>query len=135
MIFYGEISKGVLCLNKGGQVTEWIKSQPDMRVQVEIKKYHPDKTHDQLKYYFGVVVKIAAKEFGYTKEEMDGIFCTMFLRWHTSDGTMYVKSKSELTTKEMGEFIDTCIRHLALQGIVIPPAAGRIADERPDKKN
>lgn len=123
MIFYGEIKDGKLQMDQPQLANDWIATQQNMRVKVEIDKLHPEKTHNQLGYYFAVIVKHGSDFYGYSKEEMDREFCKKYLVYYDWQGRKYVKSKEDLNTKKMGEFIDACIHHLAMEGIQIPPSS------------
>ena len=81
------------------------------------------RSSQQLRYYWGVVVKLHAEAAGYTKEEMHVVYGDVFLRRtmeHKGKLIEYIKSTSDLDTEEMSGYIQLCISEAAQNGVIIP---------------
>lgn len=92
---------------------------------VSIKKKRAQRSTQQSKYYWGVVIAYISEETGYTKEECHQLMQRMFLKYvkDVSDGhsETFVRSTTSLNTLEMTEYIES-IRIFALSelGTYIP---------------
>ena len=87
---------------------------------VTIKPYCRTRSLEQNKYYWGVIVMILGNELGYCKDMMHEALTRKFLS-HEEKGLTFVKSTSELSTKEMNDYIEQ-IKQWAIDfcGIVLP---------------
>jgi hypothetical protein len=77
---------------------------------VSLKKNKAQRTLQQSRYYFGVVLAYLSEETGFTKDEAHQLMQRMFLKYakDVSDGTseMFVRSTTSLNTVEMNEYIE-----------------------------
>jgi hypothetical protein len=97
-------------------------------VQVTIEKFRRIRSDEQNRYYWGVVIKIACRETGWTKSEMhDYLKYTLLTETLVleKEGKMYeVKSYDTTTNKKTTEFenyLRSCREHLSVEfGIYIP---------------
>ncbi len=75
-----------------------------------LKKNKAQRTLQQSRYYFGVVLAYLSEETGFTKDEAHQLMQRMFLKYakDVSDGTseMFVRSTTSLNTVEMNEYIE-----------------------------
>ena len=92
---------------------------------VAIKKKRAQRSTQQSKYYWGVVIAYLSEDLGYTKEEVHQLMGRMFLKYvkSVSDGKeeTFVRSTTSLDSAEMTIYIES-IRTFALSelGIYIP---------------
>jgi hypothetical protein len=92
---------------------------------VAIKKKRAQRSTQQSKYYWGVVITYLSEDLGYTKEEVHQLMGRMFLKYvkSVSDGReeVFVRSTTSLDSAEMTIYIES-IRTFALSdlGIYIP---------------
>jgi hypothetical protein len=79
---------------------------------VEIKQYRKKRSNCQNAYIHAVPLKIISDHTGYTMDEMKEYLCGEFAGWETYerfDGVPQqrpIKTTSQMSTKEMTEFID-----------------------------
>lgn len=92
---------------------------------VALKKNRAQRTLQQSRYYWGVVLSYLAEETGYTKDEAHQLMQRMFLKYvkDVSDGRSetFVRSTTSLNTAEMNDYIEQ-IRIFAVSelGVYIP---------------
>ena len=100
---------------------------------VGIKKHRHQRSNNQNRYYWGVVLAYMAEETGYTKDEVHQLMQRRFLKYAKDvlDGSEeFVRSTSSLNTLEMQEYIDQiCIFAISELGVYIPQP-GEIVYER-----
>ncbi|MCE5335161.1 MAG: hypothetical protein LLG06_11320 [Desulfobacteraceae bacterium] len=90
------------------------------QVEIVVRKRKSQRSQDQNRYYWGVVVEILAKHFGYEPEEMHEALKFKFLRTHAGD-LPTVKSTAKLNTGEFTEYVDRVIRWAAAEhGCYVP---------------
>ena len=118
--FYGEFVDGKLVLDRPEIYKTWSKSQTG-RCEITIGKESEDVTQQQWGYLFACLYKPVADELGWLVEEVDGIFCKMFLTQNKGTNKEYVKSKSRLNREEIAKYIDLCIMKAAELGVVCQP--------------
>lgn len=123
-VSHGAIKDGRLVLNNEAYFRTIIRGYRDTKlVRIILEPARGTKTLAQLGYYHGVVLTEIARHTGSTVEELDDVFKAMFLsksmKWR--DGELVtIRSKAELTSDEMGEFIDQVLGEAAELGIEIP---------------
>lgn len=91
---------------------------------VGIKKYRQQRSNNQNRYYWGVVLAYLAEETGYTKDEVHQLMQKRFLKY-TKDvfdtSEEFVRSTTSLNTLEMQEYLDQiCIFAISELGVYIP---------------
>jgi hypothetical protein len=75
-------------------------------------------------YYFGVIVPRGQAHFALeTPQLMDGYFRAVFLVEYPDTEFERLKSKTELDTYEMSEFMERCILFLSQEGVQVEPAS------------
>ena len=71
--FYGNLSPGKLTLDQQALWKAWLEAvKEEQRVEVVIQPITADKTLQQLRYFFGVIVPHFRELTGYAKGEADG---------------------------------------------------------------
>ena len=99
-VFAGLVKNGKVLLDLRSEFDSYASSFEGKRVQLVLKKYKTQRSNEQNKYYWGVVVKILADYFGYFPEEMHNALGYKFLL--ISDGALpRVRSTTDFTTTEM----------------------------------
>ncbi len=103
-----------------------ILSNLNGRHVVSIKRFKVKRSVQENRYYWGVIVKILADEFGYFPEEMHDVLKRLFLQYEkpnqiTGEVERFARSTKDLTTEEAEEYYDK-IRIWALSeySILIP---------------
>lgn len=93
------------------------------KVRIVIERQRGAKTKKQLGYLFGVVYPEIARHTGHSVEELDAIFKAKYLhtslKWRGGE-LRVVRSKAELTSDEMGEFIGSVVLEGRELGCEIP---------------
>jgi len=75
-------------------------------LEVIVRKPRKPTSTPQMRYYYGVVVKLLSDYTGHTPDEIDSILKWKFLVRTDGNGLDYVPSKKDLTTTTMEEFLD-----------------------------
>jgi hypothetical protein len=103
------------------------------RHAVSIKKQRNNRSNNQNRYYWGVVLAYLADETGYTKDEIHQLMQKRFLKYVKDVLGVteeFVRSTTSLNTLEMMEYIDQiCIFAISELGVYIPQP-GEIVYER-----
>lgn len=123
-VAHGSLKDGKLRLDNPRYFRTIIMGYEDTpKVRVVIEKDRGAKTRRQLGYYFGVVLPEIAGYTGHSTDELDRIFKAKYLvdklQWRGGE-LRTIKSKAELTSDEMGEYISSVILEANELGIVIP---------------
>lgn len=124
-IFKGKVVRGRFYPFEQELYDGYLIGLEDKIVNLTIKEFKKNRTEDQNKYYWGVVVKLLGEELGYEKDEIHALLGTMFLKDHIElKGKRYtvVRSTAVLKTDEFSQYIEQCKRFAAEQGIYIPDA-------------
>lgn len=103
------------------RVEKWLATLEGSLVSVIIKKWRTDRSDNQNRYYWGVVVQMISDETGYDKEEVHDILKFNFLTEVQSlirkDGEVVeitrIRSSAKLTTVEFKDFIERAQRWAA----------------------
>jgi len=114
--FMGKSEKGIVVLDDEKGFTEHIKSLDGKFIQLVVRRYRTNRSNNQNRYYFGIVIKILGDELGYMPDEMHEALKWKFLRKGGKLET--VKSTSSLTTIEFEEYLEL-IRIWALRDLEI----------------
>lgn len=109
-IFYGKIIEGKLKFEDPTTLSMYLSFLNNKEVQVVIERKKKKRSNAENNYYFGVVIEILSKHFGYEKEDMHQALKLLFLKVHPEGKPPYVKSTTELTTVEMEEYLETIRR-------------------------
>ena len=114
--FMGKSEKGIVVLDDEKGFTEHIKSLDGKFIQLVVRRYRTNRSNNQNRYYFGIVIKILGDELGYMPDEMHEALKWKFLRKGGKLET--VKSTSSLTTIEFEQYLEL-IRIWALRDLEI----------------
>jgi len=90
------------------------------RVTVTVKKYHKDRSSNQNKYYWSVVLGVFGEYLGYTTEELHEAMKMKFLLVHSDGKPDTVRSTTELNTVEMEAYLESIRQFAAIYGVSIP---------------
>ena len=109
MKFYGETKDNKFIPDDLQAFYKHVKSLNGERVVVEMKKFKPYKkrSNEQNAYYWGMIVDILSKEFGYTPEEIHEILKFKFLSKNYDFKGQYMtgtESTATLSTSEMEDY-------------------------------
>ena len=111
--FLGVVQDGNIRVLDSASFREYLRSLPsEIEIVVRPRISRKDRSNSQLKYYFGVVVRMISEETGYSKDEvhelLKALFLTETLTLHTKHGDQTVaapKSTSSLSTAEMEDYL------------------------------
>ena len=91
-------------------------------VEISIKELKPDRSNQQNRYYWGVVLKYISLDTGYTTEEANIVFKQMFLKadreFKQIGDIVPTGTTTELSTSEMEDYMRK-IRDFASQELSI----------------
>ena len=97
--------------------------KPDAELWLTVEEDRPLRSRQQNRYYWGVVLRIAGAELGYTPDEMHEVCKGKFLKrtWHIgAEDVNGTGSTARLNTAEMTEYIDRTRQWLAENGVDTP---------------
>lgn len=118
--FGGRVEKGKLQLYNREKFLEYVATL-DGDVLLSVKKRRRNRSDNQNRYYWGVVIEILAKDLGYHAEEMHDALKWKFLRKEERPELPTTYSTSMLSTAEMEEYLAGVRLWAAAElGIVIP---------------
>lgn len=117
--FPGNVKDGKVKMDDPFGFKRHIASFNDKRIQIAVRKYKTQRSENQNKYYWGVVIAILGNEFGYDSEEMHEALKFKFLK---KEGKLItVRSTASLTTTEFEVYLDKVKRWASQEyDIVIP---------------
>jgi hypothetical protein len=111
-IFTGIVENGKLKLSDIDKFNSYLLSLRG-GVEITIKKHRDQRSLEQNKYYWGVVIKLLTEEMGLSEDETHEILKYQFLKIHIDiqlkdriEGAFYVRSTTSLNTKEMEEYLE-----------------------------
>ncbi len=101
---------------------------PGQRWALEFKRYRKKRTHEQLRYFWGVVVRMICDEYGNDKDDIHDLLCGEYFGWETYKvfGNLRrrpiqtLSGPEKIPTEDMSRFIDWCIAWAAQHDIMIP---------------
>ena len=95
------------------------------KVRLIVEKERGNKTNNQLRYLYGVVYKLICEHTGFHENELDAAMKSKYLRtkmqWRGGELTI-IRDKRNLTSEEMGEYIQRVCEEGSELGVIIPPA-------------
>ncbi len=124
MNFVGDVdARGHLDPDVRGQVADYIRTFPGMRIEVKVRTYKPQRSLDQNAYWWAVPVAILSEHTGYEPEQMHYVLLGEWRGYE--DGPRGHKvprccSSSKLTTAEFTELIEWVQRWAAELDCQIP---------------
>jgi hypothetical protein len=122
-LWFGKVLPGgLLVLEKPKDYNRAVRALAGKHVELTIKKRRTKRTDPQNRFYFGVVVKLLAEHCGYERDEMHEALAMRFLRIEDCPitGAPRRKRTPKTDTQEFAQYLDSCIRLAAEQGVVIP---------------
>ena len=99
----------------------WLSTQPDGDYQFYLKKaskHYPDRSKQQNRYYWGVVLHLLSEHTGHDPEELHEHFLIELAP--TVDGLKQSLRTSDMDTAQMTDYIDKIRNFAAREGVVIP---------------
>lgn len=119
-IFRGAIQKGKILLEMPKRFRELCCRLEGSQVEVVLRKHKRNRSNQQNRYYWGVVIHLLAEHCGYEQEEMHDALKQKFLRIHDDTELPTVRSTASLNTAEFTEYIEQARRLAAEMGVYIP---------------
>jgi hypothetical protein len=122
-IFTGIIEKGTLTLDNPQRYLVQLASLNGKKIELILRKRRGQRSLQQNSYYWGVVIEILSKHFGYDPEEMHEALKFHFLKIRNdkSPDLVSVKSTTRLSTDEFNEYVNRVVRWAAQEyGVFIP---------------
>jgi len=90
---------------------QWAPGEP---LELIVRKPRRPSSTPQLRYYWGVVLRILSDETGHTQDELHWHFKSQFLGVKGDDRIMHVPSLTELSTSQMEEYVEAIRSFAAL---------------------
>jgi len=122
-IFTGIIEKGTLTLDNPQRYLVQLSALNGKKIELILRKRRSQRSLQQNSYYWGVVIEILSKHFGYDPEEMHEALKFHFLKISSdkSPDLVSVKSTTRLSTDEFNEYVNRVVRWAAQEyGVFIP---------------
>lgn len=87
-----------------GQFDRIILSLRPKRHVMTIEEYRRNRSSEQNRYYWGIIMKMISDETGYLPDEVHQLMAQKFLGTYEKNGHTFVKSTTRLNTAEMEEY-------------------------------
>lgn len=116
-----------------GRLFETLKGLKPVPYRIEFKVDRDQRSGQQNKYYWGVVVKLLSDHTGFTRDEMHECLRGMFLKYQKPmppNGHMatITQSTTDLDTKEFEDYLEE-IRRFAIQELDVEiPLPGEVLE-------
>ena len=125
-VSHGSIKDGKLVLDNPPYFRTILSGYEDTpKVRITIEKQRGARSKRANNYYWGVVLPLIGAHMGERTEDLHEIMKARFLKtkrvWRGGEITI-LKSTSQLTTDEFGEYIEQVIQEGAELGVIIPMA-------------
>ena len=104
-VWYGTMHNGHFVPDYPGEYLAHCQTLNDSRCDLTVVKHRKHRSNNQLRYYFGVVVKICGDFFGYSADEMHDCLKWQFLRKHSDGKPDTCMSTKDLTTEAMEVYL------------------------------
>jgi hypothetical protein len=119
--FRASVTNGILVLQAQELFDRHLARYEGKVVEVFVRLFKTQRSLNQNRYYWGVVVAMIAEEAGYSLEEAHEALKFRFLAIHNGSLLPTVRSTTTLNTAEMEEYLESIRRFAAeFYGIVIP---------------
>lgn len=127
-LFSGRVEHGRLHLDEPSRYNEYIKGFEGKTVIMSVRRHRKNRSLEQNRYYWGVVIKLLADGFGYETEEMHDALKFQFLRVPAEPGRPLetVRSTASLTTVEFMDYIAAIQRWAATEFCIFIPDPGQV---------
>jgi hypothetical protein len=114
-IFTGKIDKGKLVHDTPQRYLVYMTSLEGQKIELTLRKFRKKRSDQQNRYYWGVVIDILGKTFGYEPEEMHEALKFKFLQIDSSiqPGLISARSTTKLSTTEFMDYISAIQRWAA----------------------
>ncbi len=119
-IFHGKVENDVIVLDNKDRFRAHRKTLEGERIDLILRKRTSQRSDQQNKYYWAVVVAMISEATGYTADEMHENLKRMFLSTKDEHGLIRIGSTATLKTLEFKDYLDKIIRWAADMGIPIP---------------
>lgn len=123
-LFHGIVKQGKLKFDAPDKFMVYLSGLEGKRFELTLEKERHARTLSQNAYYWGVVVEILGRHFGYESDEMHEALKFKFLKKHEDSDLVTVGSTTKLSTAEFGEYIDRIMEWAAKEYQVYIPNAG-----------
>ncbi len=121
--FYGQAKNGVMDIFNLSDWRRYLLTLDGSKCEIVVKKFRKKRTSPQNAYYWGVVIDILGKHFGYTPDEMHEAIKIEFLSISHEGKPDTARSTKSLTTQEFNELIEIIKVWAATKfGVFIPDA-------------
>jgi hypothetical protein len=133
-IFFAKISKQNIVYHHPDQLRDYLLTFKDgQELEVVVKKFRKNRTLNQNDYWHGVVLPLIADSIGeLDPEEVCQILRKKFLSYkkhYKGKEYIFTESTANLSTMEMGMFIDKVIIFVSQEfGIIVPDARKVVVD-------
>ena len=105
--FPGEVKQGTLVLDNRAKFQKFLHGFEGKKVEIILRKRKKQRSDQQNRYYWGAVIDILGKTFGYEPEEMHEALKFKFLQIDSSiqPGLISAQSTTKLSTVEFMDYI------------------------------
>jgi hypothetical protein len=103
-IFLGTVSNGELVVNNHSQFFEYLRSLEGKEIQVVVGTVKKNRSNNENRYYWGVVIKILSEHTGYSTDEMHDALRMLFLIEREKQ-IPSIKSTATLSTVEFEHYL------------------------------
>jgi hypothetical protein len=127
-IHRGKVEKGKLILEDPSRYLLRIASLEGKRVELSLKKYRENRSDNQNRYYWAVVVELLANHCGYAPEEMHEALKIKFLSSQPRDehGLVKIGSTARLNTDEFIQYTNKIVIWAATELQVFIPDPSQV---------
>lgn len=124
-IHFGTVQKGRFIPDNVEEYALALAVNNNKRVTMTVGKPRTNRSTNQNRYYFGVVVRILSGELGYTPEEMHEALKAHYLADRSAKYLRVPKRTSDLTATEFEEYLsrirmDASLMKFSSESIYIP---------------
>lgn len=119
-IFFASVKDGKVLFSDKEMLKAHLAGLEGKDIDIIVRPHRKDRTHSQNRWYWGCVVAIPAKHYGYTGDEMHDAFKVLFLRRDEEGKPLTFRSTASLSTLEFTEYVEKCRKWCAEQGLFIP---------------
>lgn len=114
--------EGAIRLRSPLQWHRQLKKLAGKDVDLVVRPVRSQRSKQANAYYWGVVVKLMAEEFGYEPQEMHEALAMKFLRMEDCPitGSPRRRRTPECDTADFAVYVDQCIRLAAEHGVYVP---------------
>lgn len=103
-IFFAKVKNNKVIFNDVQQFNDSLISLEGKDVEVIVRTWKKERSNDQNRYYWGVIIKLLSNHFGYTPEEMHNALKMLFLK-DESRKIPTLRNTSDLTTVEFENYL------------------------------